>query len=119
VFWKRLIINDLQNDSPQTPVFRKADEIARFKDDNQHLCGKTEKSRGDRGSAPYGKSLRAHTFGTLIPTVVASNSLNLAIADTLVSANPDKFHDLHSSGEVHDNTLLCSFFHEWIFNLWL
>ena len=76
-----------------------------------------EKSRGDRGSAPYGKSLRAHTFGTLIPTAVASNSLDLAIADTLVIANLDKFHNFHPSGEMHDNTLLCSSFHEWINNL--
>ena len=69
-----------------------------------------EKSRGDRGSAPYGKSLRAHTFGTLIPTVVASNSLDLAIADTLVIANLDKFHNFHPSGDAN-NSGSCSSFH--------
>lgn len=102
----------------QPPVNGKADMIVRFVGETQDwLVATLGKSRGDRGSAPYGRSLRALTFGTLIPTVVASNSLNLAIADTLISANPDKFHNFHPSGAVHDNTLLCSSFHEWISNL--
>ena len=59
------------------------------------------KSRGDRGRAPYGKGVGSTTFGTLIPTVVASNPLNLAIADTLVGANLDKFHNYHFGGNVN------------------
>lgn len=59
------------------------------------------KSRGDRGRAPYGKGLGSTTFGTLIPTVVASNPLNLAVTDALVGANLDKFHYYHFGGNVN------------------
>ena len=40
---------------------------------------------------------------------MASDSLYLAFTDTLVRANLDKFHNLHSSGEANDNMLSSSF----------
>ena len=64
-------------------------------------CQCSKKSRGDRGRAPYGKGVGSTTFGTLIPTVVASYPLNLAIADAFVGANLDKSHYYHFGGNVN------------------
>ena len=41
---------------------------------------------------------------------MAPNSLNLAIADTLIRADLDKFHSYHPSGDAY-NSWSCSSFH--------
>lgn len=47
----------------------------------------------------------------LILTIVAPDSLNLAIAETPVRAHLDKFHNNHSSGDAN-NSGSCSSFHK-------
>ena len=67
------------------------------------------KSQEDRGSVPYGESLRSHTIGSLKPPVVAPNSLNLAISDTPVRANLDKLHNYHTNGDKFKSWTSSSF----------
>ena len=59
---------------------------------------------------PCGKSLRQTTSGTLIPPVVALDSLDFAIANPLMRLHSDKFHHLHSNGDLHI-LAFCSLFH--------
>ena len=66
-------------------------------------CQCYEKAKGIEQSA-FRQSLMAQTtFSTLILAVVAFDSLNLAIAHSLVRANFDKSDDLHPSGDANNS----------------
>ena len=73
------------------------------------------KNRGDRGSAPYGESLRSATLGTLIPAVVASDSFDFSISDACICSYFDKSHDIHSNGGKY-KCAISSFKHRIVIN---
>ena len=51
---------------------------------------------------PYGESFNSHTRGSLKTAVVATNSLNFAIADTCICTYLDKSHNIHTSGGEYE-----------------
>ena len=70
------------------------------------------KNRGDRGSPPCDESLYRSISVTLITSIVAPNSFNLAISDAFVRIHPDNSHNNHSNGGEYKCTMSPSFHYE-------